>query len=293
MTALTAGGAEATGRLDGAPGAAGWKFARRAGRAYAARMMRAALVVLLVGCNASTDDFPTRGGGPTGIGPVTSGSGGTTGDAGTGDGNDGDAGVTLSGRICIVRDLRKLTTCDTSTRGDASKVTVSIGGRTAAPPAKTGEFSILAPLGTDLVWHASGTNFVTTAMPFGPDNLIPIVDSEDYRVLQVDNQLTVLGEGQGSVVVRAVTGAVAASGVSATTTLVSGNVVPLYDADTSATDWRVLGPTQSSGVMWFPGVQVTTTTPGRITLSRNGGPQVPVTVSVEDQTITFLTQDVP
>jgi hypothetical protein len=257
-------------------------------------MTRAALLVLLAACTGSSNDFPPRSGGPTGIGPVTTGSGGTIGDGGIGDGNDGDAGVAVSGRICIVRDLRHLTTCDTTSRGDASVVKVSIGGRApAAPPTRTGEFSIIAPLGTDLVWHASGTNFITTAMPFGPDNTIPIVPDVVYRELVNLNHVTVLAEGQGSVFVRAVTGALAESGVSATTTLVTANVLPLYDADTSATDWREIGPTQSSGVMWFPGVQVTTTTQARITLSRVGGTPVNVSVNVEDRVITVLTQDVP
>jgi len=256
-------------------------------------MTRAALLVLLAACTASSNDFPPRSGGATGVGPVTSGPGGTTGDGGVSDANDGDAGVAVSGRICIVRDLRHLTTCDTL-KGDASVVKVSIGGRApAAPPAKTGEFSIVAPLGTDLVWHASGTNFITTAMPFGPDNTIPIVPDLVYTDLLNQNHVTLLTEGQGSVFVRAVTGALAESGVSATTTLVTGNVIPLYDADISSTDWREIGPTQAAGVIWFPGVQVTTTTPARITLSRVGGTPVNVSVNVEDQVITFLTQDVP
>jgi hypothetical protein len=256
-------------------------------------MTRAAVLVLLAACTGSPNDFPARSGGPSGVGPVTGGTGGTTGDGGVSDAIDGDAGVAVTGRICIVRDLRHLTTCDTTARGDASVVKVTIGGRSpVTPPAKTGEFSIIAPLGTDLVWHASGTNFVTTAMPFGPDNTIPIVVGADYGDLQVQNHLTILAEGQGSVFVRAVRGAVAETGVSATTNLVTANVAPLYDADTSAIDWREIGPTQSSGVMWFPGVQVTTT-PARITLSRVGGTPVNVSATVEDQVITFLTQDVP
>ena len=130
------------------------KFARRAAAALIGGMTRAALLVLLAACTASTNDFPTRPGGPTTI--VTSpGSPGTTGDGGVGDGNDGDAGVSITGRVCIVADLRSPTICDTRPQADASIVKVSIGGRTpAVPPAKTGEFTILVPLGTDLVWHA-------------------------------------------------------------------------------------------------------------------------------------------
>jgi hypothetical protein len=253
-------------------------------------MKRAALIALLTACTASSNDFPPRPGGGGG-GVVSGGGGGTTGDGGVGDGGDGDAGVSVTGRVCILKDLRQPTLCDTNQ--DASKVSVSIGGRTpVSPPTRTGEFSIFAPLGTDLVWHATGTNFARTAMPFGTDNLVPIVPDALYNDLLLQNIGALLQEGQGSVVVRAVTGAVPATGVSATTTLVSGNVVPRFDADTSATDWREVGPTESHGVLWFPGVQ-TTTTPARITLTRAPGSPAVVSVNVEEATISFLTRDVP
>jgi hypothetical protein len=255
-------------------------------------MTRAALIALLVACTANSNDYPLRpGGGGGGVIIGGGGTGGTTGDGGVGDGGDGDAGVSVSGRVCILKDLRQPTLCDTNQ--DASKVSVSIGGRSpASPPAKTGEFTILAPLGTDLVWHATGVNFIRSAMPFGTDNLIPIVPQALYSDLLLQNMVTLLAEGQGSVVVRTVTGAAPAPGVSATTTLVTANVIPLYDADTSPTDWRELGPTQTHGVLWFPGVN-DTTTPARVTLTRIGGTPVVMSVNVEEQTITFLTQDVP
>src|ERR1044071_7460685 len=254
-------------------------------------MKRAALIALLAACTASSSDYPMRPGGGGGVIVGGGGSGGTTGDGGV-DGGDGDAGVSVSGRVCILKDLRQPTLCDTAQ--DASKVSVSIGGRSpASPPAKTGEFTILAPLGTDLVWHATGLHFTRSAMPFGTDNLVPIVPLALYSDLLLQNMVTLLAEGQGSVVVRAVTGAAPAVGVSANTTLVSGgSVVPLYDADPSPTDWRELGPTQTHGVLWFPAVN-DTTTPARITLTRTGGTPVVVSVNVEQQTITFLTQDVP
>ena len=253
-------------------------------------MKRAALIALLAACTASSSDYPTRPGGGGGV-IVGGGGGGTTGDGGVSDGADRDAGVAVAGRVCIIKDLRQLTTCDTTK--DASGVKVSIGGRTpASPPAKTGEFTIFAPLGTDLVWHASGTAFETSAMPFGTDNIIPIVPDTVYTELLNLNMASVAPQGQGSVVVRVVSGAQPASGVAAVSTLISGNAIPLYDADASATDWREVGPTQTAGVVWFPGVQVTTTA-ARITLSRTGGTSVPVAVNVEDQTITFVTQDVP
>lgn len=228
----------------------------------------------------------------------TGGGGGTIGDGGLGDGGlvgdggaVGDAGVAVSGRVCIVRDLRLPTSCDATV--SAAGVRVTLGGRTpAAPPAATGEFTIIAPLGTDLVWRATGANLIPTVMPFGTDNTIPVVPDGLYTDLVSQNHAAIAPAGQGSVVVRAVTGASSAPGVTATSNLVSANLTPLYDADNSRTDWREVGPTQSAGVMWFPGVNVTTT-PARVTLTRNGGTPVVVSVDVEELAITFVTQDVP
>lgn len=250
-------------------------------------MTRAVLAVLLAACSSNAGgDYPTR---PGGGGPVGGGGGGSA-DAGAGDGGAGDAGVLVAGRVCIIKDLRHLTDCDTAK--DASVVSVTLGTRSpTTAPARTGEFTIVAPLGTDLVWRAKATNFVTSVMPFGTDNVLPIVPDALYTELLSQNSVTLLPEGQGSVVVRVVTGTAPAAGVTGTTTLVSNNVIPRYDEANSAIDWGLVGPTQTAGELWFPGVDVTTT-PARITLTPSTGTPVTVSVSVEDQAITFLTQDV-
>jgi hypothetical protein len=254
-------------------------------------MTRAALALVLVACSTGgSNDFPTRPGGG-GIGVVVGGgggSGGTAGDAGVVGGGD-DAGVLVTGRVCIVKDLRTPITCDTTK--DASIVKVTLGTRTpAVAPAKTGEFTILAQLSTDLVWHATGLNFVPSVMPFGTDHTIPIVPDTLYTEMQSMNNLTILAEGQGSVLARVVSGVSPVANVAATSTLVSGNVIPLYDTKDGLI-WSVTGPTLANGALWFPGVNVTTT-PARITFTPQGGAPVSMLVGVEDQAITFVTRDV-
>ena len=256
-------------------------------------MKRTALVVLLAACQANgVNDYPSRpgGGGPVIIGGGGGGGGGDS-DAGADDGGVVDGGVPASGRVCIVRDLRKPTGCDTSK--NASGLVVSLGTRHPdRPPARTGEFTIIAPFGTDLVWQVTGANFITTVMPYGTDNTIPVVPDDLYVELLRSNPVIPPAPQEGSVVVRALSGGLSAIGVSATSTLISGNVLPRYDdaADTTGLVWREIGPTQSDGVMWFPAVRVTTT-PARVTLRPATGASVNVDVSVVDQAITFVTTE--
>jgi len=113
-----------------------------------------------------------------------------------------------------------------------------------------------------------------------------------YNELIALNAVTLLPEGQGSVVVRAVNGVAPAPGVNATSTLTSANVIPRFDDANSADDWREIGPTQANGMLWFPGVDVTTP-PASITLTPPApGTPVLVRVSVEENAITFVTQDI-
>ncbi|TMQ11772.1 MAG: hypothetical protein E6J90_33550 [Deltaproteobacteria bacterium] len=248
-------------------------------------MKRAALVMLLLGCTAGVNDYPSRPGGGTVI--IGGGSGGTGGDAGVSDG--GDAGVVRTGRLCIVSDLRAPTRCDTTK--DASVLAVSLGAqRPDVPPAKTGEFTIHVQSSTELFWQVTGTNFITTVMRFGSDNTIPVVPDTLYRDLTLQNSVIINAQGQGSVVVRALSGGVPAPGVVGSTTLISGNVIPRYDENSSAVDWNQIGPTQSAGILWFPGVQVTTA--GRITLRPAVGSTVDLNdIKVVDQAITFVAVD--
>jgi hypothetical protein len=107
--------------------------------------------------------------------------------------------------------------------------------------------------------------------------------------------VAIFSEGQGSVLARAVIGTSPVAGVLATSTLASNPTAgPLYP-DPNARDgsiWRDTGPTLGNGAIWFPGVAVTTT-PALITFTRQGGGSVSTRVNVEDQAITFITQDLP
>jgi hypothetical protein len=254
-------------------------------------MKRTVLVVLLAACQATgVNDYPP---GPGGTGPVVVGPGtGGAVDGGIDDAGDaGDAGVvTVHGRLCIVRDLRAPTLCDTTQ--SASAFAVLLGTRHPdQPPTTTGEFTISAPFGTDLVWQVTRRTFITTVMPYGTDNVIPVVPEALY--LDLVRRVTVINPQQGSVVVRALKNGAPAAGVTVTTTLLSGNgnPIPLYGEDNSPVDWSQVGPTQNNGVVWFPGVQVTTT-PARVSLKPPAGAAVSVDVSVVDQAITFVTTDI-
>jgi hypothetical protein len=258
-------------------------------------MKRTVLVVLLAACQASTNDYPTGPGGP---GPPVRSPGGCNCDAGVdggdaGDGGDGGVLVPVHARVCIVSDLRTPTVCDP--RGDASRVTVTLGNqRPDAAPAKTGEFTIQAELGTHLSWQVTGAIFIPTVMPYGTDTIIPLVPDQLYNELLLRNGLTV-DAVQGSVVVRVLSGGLPAPNVTATSTLIStsNNTLPVYDEDNSPTDWRPIGPTAKAGIIWFAGADVTTT-PATITLRPpvgSGGLPVSFDVRVVPQTITFVTKD--
>jgi hypothetical protein len=256
-------------------------------------MKRTVLVVLLAACQASTADYPTGPGSP---GPPVTVKPSDGSDAGV-DGDAGDGGllVPVSARVCIVSDLRTPTVCDP--KGDASRVTVTLGNQHPdAAPAKTGEFTIQAEVGTNLSWQVTGATFIPTVMPFGTTAIIPLVPDQLYNDLLNSNILSV-NTVQGSVVVRVLSGGLPAQGVTATSTLVStsSNTVPVYDEDNSPTNWREIGPTGKAGIIWFAGIDVNqapgTITLGTITLKPTGGTAVPFDVRVVTGAITFVTKD--
>lgn len=249
-------------------------------------MKRAALALVLAACSSSVNDFPPL---PEGAGPGgTTGGGGTVGDAGIGDGGGNDGGVVITGRVCIVKDLRTPTVCDTTK--DASGVKVTLGTRTpAAGPDHDGLFTITAPVGRP-VWRATGGPFVASVMPWTTETTIPIVPELLYNDAKGGSGVGQIVEGQGSVLVRVVNGV---SLVSAATNLTSNALpaAPLYTT-TNSVAWTTIGPSLVSGAVWFAGVDVTSVPGKTITLTPQGGTPVitPVDV-VEDQAITFVTQD--
>jgi hypothetical protein len=253
-------------------------------------MKRAVLLLLLVmACQAAdSDDYPIA---PGGAGPIVVGGGGGPTDAGVGDGGDGDAGAQLTGRVCLLTDLRavtNLTACDEGV--DAKGLIVTLGTRTAITTDR-GAFTISAPRGAGFTWRVRGAQedvIVRSAMPFGTDNTIPVIGFERYRELLSNNSATV-GPLQGSVVLRVVRGTV---GVPQVTATMAGQDLVLYDG-TSLTDWNTgtVG-TGTAGVVWIPGVEVPASGQAlAVTLSPPGAPLVTTPVVVEDETITFVMTD--
>lgn len=281
----------------------GSDFSRRAGSGrMLPGMKRVVLVAVLVACRSSgADDYPTRPdpGGPSSVGP---GTGGTNPDGGI-DAN-GDAGIVLSGRVCLVSDMRKLTTC-AKTGADGFTVTLGVPGAASPSTAKTaddGGFQIVTPLSTGLVWHVTGTGGVDSLaieesiMALGAENLIPAISVDDYEALLVNNGLPKpLPTDQGSVVVRVVNGVAPVDNIAATAVSpqpISDNGVH-YDGDNSQT-WLDV-ETHDNGVVWIASIPAPTTIPATtttatITLGETGvGTKAKVTATVEDQAITFVT----
>jgi hypothetical protein len=246
--------------------------------------MKLALLVLVAACHAGTDDYPI---GPGAGGGGTSGGGdaGVAGDAA--DGGDGDAGVLITGRVCVISDLRHPTVCN---GGDATGLTVSIGTTRTATPNARGDFTISAPLGS-FTWRVSGTNFNTSLVPVGGDNTLPVISDQLYLEMLGVNHVTRPAELVGSIVVRVVSGTAAVANVTAVSNPATADLA-FYD-DNDVLDWRsdLLG-TGPNGVVWLPDVPLTTATAvATVRLTPPVGAIVNAQVIVEDQAITFVTTE--
>jgi hypothetical protein len=227
------------------------------------------LLAVVAGCPAEGDDFPINPGGGGGAG----GNGGR--DAAT---DSDDSGTNLTGRVCLVSDLRRPTTgCSTTDAGD---ITVTLGTKLAITNAD-GTFTIETPSGSNLVWHASGTTIVTSAMPFAAEFVIPAITVDDYADLLISNGV-LLTPGQGSIVARVVRGTVAVTGAIASV-IPAPAFAPFYDGSSSAVWDR--DSTGQFGTIWITGAAGGATT---MQVSNVSSTQI-----VEDQAITFGTIDLP
>ena len=239
-------------------------------------MNRAWLVLLLVACKSPTngDDFPIDPGGGGVVGEQLDGS--------TLDAFDPDAVMQLAGRVCVVRDLRALSTCAMSGAGG---ITVKLGTRTATTM-DDGKFTMMTPSGTNLVWRASGAAIVPSVMPFGPSTTIPAIGVEDFNELQNANSV-VLTPGEGTIIARVVRNTTPQSGATASTAPLA-QFPTKYDGPT-ALAWTELA-TSTAGTVWIPGAAIGTAS---FTVSPATGDDVTEDVRVEDQAITYVTIDLP
>ena len=240
-------------------------------------MKRTLLLAMVAACQASNgDDFSVEPGGPGGTGMRV--------DASLIDAFDPDALPVISGRVCLVRDLRAPTAgCAGS---GADNITVTLGSRTAVTSAD-GSFSIMKPAGSNLVWRASRPGIiVTSVVPFGPDTTIPAIGVQDYLDLQGANSVVIVA-GQGSIVTRIERNNTAQPGVTAAVSPTAAFATK-YDG-TTALAWTELA-TSTRGTVWLPGTELGTNT---VTATPATGAPTTLNVLVEDQSITYVTIDLP
>lgn len=249
-----------------------------------ARLALLALAVLAPGCPAGDlDDYPIGGGGvgggPTGPGRTDGGIGG---DAGT----DGAPGL-LSGRVCVVSDLRRLVNAapgDCAATG-ANGLTVVLGGSAPVLTGPDGSFTIRAQEGSNLAWRVTGLNLVTSIVPVSASALLPAIGDLTYNDLLNSNSI-LIDQGEGSIVARLLRGGAPAAG--ATAAVPGGEALQTFYDGNNPIVWSTLG-TGALGVAWLPD-NVAGARTLRIT---QGATQLEVPITIVDQAITFVTIALP
>lgn len=239
--------------------------------------MRVLLVLALVGCQGGSEQYPVDPGGP-GPGPV-----GMMVDAALTDAPDPDAGNFLTGRVCLVTDVRGLNCAGSGADG----ITVTLGTNSALTTA-SGAFTIVTPTGSNLVWRATGANVVKSVMAFGPSKTIPIISTQTYLDLQNANSVTI-NPGMGSIIARIVKGTGATPQAGAVADVSPEPVFPAkYDGPAPLT-WTE-SATGALGTVWIPGAGPGTNT---VTITPASGANAMESVLVEDQAITYATIALP
>ena len=234
-----------------------------------------ALLLVLAACPAQGgDDYPVGPGG---------GSSGTNG--GNRDANDdddaGDGGTLITGRVCLLDDLRQLASCSPN---DISGLTVTLGTATAVT-SNNGSFEIAAPAATNVVWRVSGLNIVPSVMPFSPVARIPVIGDALYTDLLSGNSV-LLQDGQGTLVAHLIHNNLAA--VDATVTLDPPTANDTFYDGNDALRWDI-DKAGSFGVTWLPGADV-----GTVEITANlGTSQITATYPIENQAITFAEIEIP
>lgn len=233
-------------------------------------MNRAALIaVLLAGCQPEPKDFPPLGGGGGGPG------------GGAGGGNN-DAGIDalqnpLSGRVCLVSDLRKLDECAAT---GADGLTVTLGSYETQTEVD-GSFIIEGSQGTSVAWKITGTNIVSSVQGLSIVHQIPAIRTSRYADLLLDNGI-ILNPGQGSIVVEVLESNAPKPNALATTNPVA-SFGTRYDGS-SALVWDQ-DQTGVFGIAWISGIASGATL---LTIASSTLPDVDTTVTIEDGAITFV-----
>lgn len=255
----------------------------------------AAAAAALCACS-SVNMFPPSktGGGDDGHGGMMGVDGGVTGDGG------GIGSGLVSGRVCLMQDLRTPTIgCAGST---VAGLTVTLGA-SAATTTANGGFTMAMPTGTNLVWTVSGTTTTppvpieTSVMSFGATGaLIPAIAQGDYESLIDTNGATFDPASEGSIVASVTEQGAPLSGE-------VGQVTPaplavLYDT-ASADNWSP-DDTSTHGIVWATGVTAGTAQLSVVPHTQVGsgsgsgsGDGVAAGIVVQADAITFVQLDTP
>ena len=241
--------------------------------------MRTIAALLLLSAACGGDDvelYPVNpgGGGPSSGGTFGSGS----------NGGDGDAGVEITGRVCVITDARTPTTgcADTGVAG----LTVMLGTRTATTMAN-GDFTIRVVTGTSNVWRVSGTGIVPSAMTFTSTNIIPALATQTFSDMTSTNSAAF--PGTGSIIAKVSQNGTALVNATATAAPAPARGT-LYDAADEIT-WNQTS-TGGLGAVWIAGITPTATETMTVTTAANASTSF-MNIPVFADTITWLFASVP
>jgi hypothetical protein len=234
----------------------------------------ALLLVLVVACTSSKDDYPigTGGGGVGGGGGGGGGDGGVTTDGGTAD-----------KRVCVLVNDDPLT--PGCTDNGEQNITVSLGTKLVGTTDASGRYTVASDIqfGPNQEWRLAGANIVGTIVPVVAD----VFTFSAFTTAGLTNLKTMV-PGSGSTGAADVfihvydSNGLPASGVSATAVPNVG--VPIYDAGTV---WANPGTaTGGGGYIWFPAIAQGSFT---VTLTRGTSTATLYDVHAETNFVTFQT----
>lgn len=218
--------------------------------------------------------------------PINPGGGGPAGGVNRVDASveNGDSGVQISGRVCLINDARNPTSCSASGAGG---LTVTLGTRTATTMTD-GTFTITVMTGASNVWHVTGTGIVSSATQVIGSNIIPALSSQLYADM-VANSNVVPPAGSGTIIAKLTSGGNALTNATATTNPTPAGGV-FYDGQ-NATNWDQTS-TGPFGAVWVPGITPTST--ASLTVTNGSQAQtVLMNIPVFADTITFVFADIP
>lgn len=165
-----------------------------------------------------------------------------------------DGVATLSGRVCLASDPRKLSTAvasDACATTGADGLTVQLGDKSATTAAD-GTFTMLAPASlSGLVWQVSGTSIVTSHMLLG-DYEIPALAKTTYDAMRTANTVAV-GYGEAAIMITVIRNGAGFAGTTATSSPL-GDYAAFYDPASGATWSRTA--TGAFGTAWLPNIDV-------------------------------------